>query len=146
MSPTDTPSDSETNRSTAAGDSALTFFQDRFDLDEPILSSVLDTALERAVDYADLYFEYTTQDSVGIEEGIVKSGSRHLEQGVGVRALCGERQGYAHSDEINPASMQLAADTARSISQSSGDNSAVAVGRSDVAQRNLYPVAAPHND
>ena len=127
-------------------DSALTFFQDRYELDESRLSGILDTTLEREVDYADLYFEYSTQDSVAIEEGIVKSGSRHLEQGVGVRAVCGERQGYAHSDEINPASMQLAANTARSISQSSAKQGAVAVGRGNDAVSNLYPVAMSPTD
>ncbi|MFP8872457.1 MAG: metallopeptidase TldD-related protein, partial [Myxococcota bacterium] len=127
-------------------DSALTFFQDRYELDESLLSGILDTTLEREVDYADLYFEYSTQDSVAIEEGIVKSGSRHLEQGVGVRAVCGERQGYAHSDEINPASMQLAANTARSISQSSAKQSTVAVGRGNAAVSNLYPVAMSPTD
>ena len=127
-------------------DVALTFFQDRYALDESLLSGVLDTTLEREVDYADLYFEYSTQDSVAIEEGIVKSGSRHLEQGVGVRAVCGERQGYAHSDEINPASMQLAANTARSISQSSASHGAVAVGHGSRSVANLYPVATSPTD
>jgi TldD protein len=123
-----------------SGDIALAFFQDRFEIDERLLGGVLDTALEREVDYADIYFEYTTQDSVVLEEGIVKTGSRHLEQGVGIRALCGERQGYAHSDEINPDSMKLAANTARSISQSNGSNHAVAVGASGGTRRDLYPM------
>ena len=83
------------------GETALAFFQDRFELNDGSLGAALDTALERNVDYADLYFEYTTTDSVSLEEGIVKSGDRHLEQGVGVRAVRGERQGYAHSDEIS---------------------------------------------
>ena len=120
-----------------SGDIALAFFQDRFDVDERLLGGVLDIALEREVDYADIYFEYTSRDSVVLEEGIVKTGSRHLEQGVGIRALCGERQGYAHSDEINPDSMKLAANTARSISQSSGNNQAVAVGTSGRTRRDL---------
>ncbi len=123
-----------------SGDIALAFFQDRFDVDERLLGGVLDIALEREVDYADIYFEYTSRDSVVLEEGIVKTGSRHLEQGVGIRALCGERQGYAHSDEINPDSMKLAANTARSISQSSGNNQAVAVGTSGRTRRDLYPM------
>ena len=90
----------------------LAFFRDRFGLDEGSLEAVLGTALERRVDHAELFFEYTTQASVALEDGIVKSGSRHLEQGVGVRALAGERQGYAHSDEVTVESMQLAAGTA----------------------------------
>ena len=72
-----------------AAERALAFFQDRFDLNDRSLATALDTALERNIDYADLYFEYTTTDSVSLEEGIVKSGDRHLEQGVGVRAVRG---------------------------------------------------------
>ena len=90
---------------------ARDFFQDRFGLDETALGAALDTALERRVEYADLFFEYATQDSVVLEEGIVKSGSRHVEQGVGVRAQSGERQGYAHSDEVtieSPAACRVA--------------------------------------
>jgi len=118
---------------------AVRFFADRFALDAQRLSTALDATLEREVDYADLYFEYATQDSVVIEEGIVKSGSRHLEQGVGVRAVCGERQGYAHSDEITPDSLALAAGTARSISQSAAGHAPVEV-HTGAADRDLYPV------
>ena len=90
-------------------DRALDFFRDRFGLDERRFGDGLGTALERRVDYADLFFEYTTHDAVVLEESIVKSGERHIEQGVGVRARAGERQGYAHSDEISTDSVSLAA-------------------------------------
>ena len=121
------------------------FFRDRFGLDDQRLGDALDTALERRVDYADLFFEYTAQDSVVLEEGIVKSGDRHLEQGVGVRAQVGERQGYAHTDEVSIESLQLAARTARAISADpgAGGRAAVATG---AAQRDLYPVARPPTD
>ena len=108
-------------------DQALSFFRDRFGVDEQSVESTLGTALERRVDYADLYLEYTTQDSVSLEEGIVKDGSRHLDQGVGVRAQSGERQGYAHSDEISIDSARLAAGTARAISDQGGSASPVAL-------------------
>ena len=65
---------------------SLSFFRQQFGLDDRSLAAALETTLERPLDYADLFFEYTTQDSVTLEEGIVKNGSRHLEQGVGVRA------------------------------------------------------------
>ena len=94
---------------------ARALFQERFGLDDKSLATALDTALERRIDYADLFFEYSTQDSVVLEEGIVKTGDRHLEQGVGVRAQVGERQGYAHSDELSAEALQLAARTARAI-------------------------------
>jgi len=121
-------------------DRALGFFRDRFGLDERQLGDGLDTALARQIDYADLFFEYSTQDAVVLEEGIVKSGDRHIEQGVGVRAQSGERQGYAHSDEITTESVALAATTARAISQANGDTPPIAVGQRSAAH-DLYPVA-----
>ncbi|MCS5638044.1 MAG: metalloprotease TldD [Myxococcota bacterium] len=122
-----------------AHDRALSFFRDRFSVDEQGVEAALDSALERRVDYADVYFEYTTQDSVSLEEGIVKDGSRHLDQGVGVRAQTGERQGYAHSDEISIDSAKLAAGTARAISDQGGAASPVAV-HSQPSRHDLYPV------
>ncbi len=119
---------------------ALVFFEDRFGLDVGRIQSALDTTLERQVDSADLYFEYTLQDSVALEEGIVKSGSRHLEQGVGVRAVKDERQGYAHSDEISVESVALAAGTARAISDEAGAPATVEVQRPSRTGRDLYPV------
>jgi TldD protein len=118
----------------------LAFFRDRFDLDDRNLEAVLGTALERRVDYADLFFEYSTQDSVALEDGIVKSGSRSLDQGVGVRAVAGERQGYAHSDEITVESMRVAAGAARAISESAADQRSVSVRGAGRPERDLYPV------
>ncbi|HXV36921.1 MAG TPA: DNA gyrase modulator, partial [Myxococcota bacterium] len=125
---------------------AVSFFRDRYGIDDRRLTRVLDTALERKVDYADLYFEYTIQDSVSLEEGIVKTGSRQLEQGVGVRAQAGERQGYAHSDELSVESLELAASTARAISQSPGRAGATAVRAPSAPARDLYPVGLPPTD
>jgi len=123
----------------------LCFFRDRFGLDDRGLAAGLDAALERRVDHADIFVEVTTQDSVALEEGIVKSGDRHLSQGVGVRAVTGERQGYAHADEVSVESVRLAAATARAISEQAQTGGAVAV-RRGVASRNLYPVACAPTD
>jgi TldD protein len=87
----------------------------------------------------------TTQDAVSLEEGIVKSGDRHLQQGVGVRAQAGERQGYAHADDVTVESLRLAAVTAREISEQGGAAAAVAV-RGARPARDLYPVALPPTD
>ncbi len=121
-------------------DAALAFFRDRFGLDDHSLATALDATLERRVDYADLFFEYTTRDSVVLEEGIVKSADRHVEQGVGVRAQAGERQGYAHSDEVTVESLQLAAATARAISSETHSARAVAVRAPRERPHDLYPV------
>jgi TldD protein len=125
------------------GGDALAFFQDRFGLGDRELATALDTALERRVDYADLFFEYATADSVMLEEGIVKTGDRHVEQGVGVRAQAGERQGYAHSDDVTVESVKLAATSARAISQESGTRESIVVEAAEPAGRDLYPVAIP---
>ena len=120
--------------------SGAAFFVDRFDIDQSSLETTLGIALERQVDHADLFFEYTTQDSVALEEGIVKSGGIHLNQGVGVRVQSGERQGYAHSDEITRDSLRLAANTARAISASNASNTVQALAQNHRPKQNLYPL------
>jgi TldD protein len=124
---------------------ALSFFRDRYNLDDALLLRTLETALELRVDRAELFFEYAALDQVALEDSIVKSGDRHIEQGVGVRVQAQERQGYAHSDEITIESLELAATTARAISDQPGPSGAagsVAVGVPST-DRNLYPVATP---
>jgi TldD protein len=128
-----------------ATERALAFFQDRFDLNDRSLGSALDTALERNIDYADLYFEYTMTDSVSLEEGIVKSGDRHLEQGVGVRAVRGERQGYAHSDDLSLDSAKIAAGTARAIANEPSARAPVAI-TAGAPSHDLYPVVTAPTD
>jgi TldD protein len=122
---------------------AVDFFRERFQLDERNLVRALDIALERPVDYADLFFEHATRDSLVLEEGIVKSGDRHVEQGVGVRAQSGERQGYAHTDEVTLETLRLAATTARAICEGPGAGTRVSVRGSGAPAADLYPVARP---
>ena len=70
-------------------------------LDERDLSRALAEMFEHRVDYADLYFQYTRSEGWSLEEGIVKSGSFSIDQGVGVRAVVGEKTAFAYSDEIS---------------------------------------------
>src|SRR3989454_12411997 len=72
----------------------------------------------RDVDYADLYFEHTVDESISMEESLVKRASKSVSQGVGVRATAGEKTGYAYSDEITLRQLEQAADTARYIARS----------------------------
>ena len=67
------------------------------------------------VDYADLYFQYARSEAWSLEEGIVKSGSFNIEQGVGVRAISGEKTAFAYSDDISLAALKTAANTTRAI-------------------------------
>jgi TldD protein len=121
-------------------------FRDRFGIDPRALDTAFSHALERPVDYADLFFEYTTRDAVALEEGIVKSGSRAVEQGVGVRAQSGERQGYAHSDEITVESLKLAAGAARAIAEGSSTHRKIALRAPSRPALDLYPLAQAPTD
>jgi len=67
------------------------------------------------VDYADLYFQYARSEAWSLEEGIVKSGSFNIEQGVGVRAISGEKTAFAYSDDISLEALKSAANTTRAI-------------------------------
>ncbi|MDQ3215876.1 MAG: metalloprotease TldD, partial [Pseudomonadota bacterium] len=90
---------------------------DPFQLDEAHLQRVLATVFEHRTDYADLYFQYSRSESYSLEEGIVKSGSFDIEQGVGVRAIVGDRTAFAYSDDISLESLTEAAISARSIAR-----------------------------
>ncbi|MDP5240405.1 metalloprotease TldD [Uliginosibacterium sp. 31-16] len=79
------------------------------------LDKTLGSILGHDLHYADLYFQYQRTESWSLEEGIVKSGSFNIEQGVGVRAIAGERTAFAYSDDITAAALGEAASTVRSI-------------------------------
>jgi TldD protein len=126
--------------------SAPDFFRERFGVDGRSVDAALGTALARHVDHADLYFEYTVQDAVALEEGLVKTGDRHVAQGVGVRVASGARQGYAHSDEITVESLELSARAARAISEGAGAADRVALRGPARPAHDLYPVVLPPTD
>ncbi|OIP16061.1 MAG: metalloprotease TldD [Comamonadaceae bacterium CG_4_9_14_3_um_filter_60_33] len=87
-----------------------------FGLDESHLARALAEIKAHKVDEADLYFQYTRSEGWSLEEGIVKTGSFSIDQGVGVRAVSGEKTAFAYSDDISAASLLDAARTVRSIS------------------------------
>ncbi|MBK7664384.1 MAG: metalloprotease TldD [Sterolibacteriaceae bacterium] len=79
------------------------------------LECVLGRLFRHRLDYADLYFQYQRSESWGLEEGIVKSGSFSIEQGVGVRAVSGEKTAFAYSDDISLPALESAASATRAI-------------------------------
>ena len=91
------------------------------DLSDRDLESTLGRLLEHSVDEADLYFQSTRFEAWVLEDGIVKQGSHNIEQGVGVRAVSGEKSGFAYSDELAPEALARAASAARSIARAGGD-------------------------
>ena len=92
-------------------------------LDESCIDAALGTVLGAAVDFADIYFQLSRDESWALEDGIVKEGSASIEQGVGVRALAGEKTGFAYSDEVMLPALLEAAHAARAISRSGADGS-----------------------
>jgi TldD protein len=94
------------------------------------------------VDYADLYFQYTMAESWSLDEGIVKSGSFSIDQGVGVRAISGEKTAFAYSDTLSAAALLEAAHTTRSIA-ARGQQARVRVGQAHQKLLNQRQLAQP---
>ena len=87
------------------------------------LDHVFARLMTPAVDAADLYFQHSRSESWVLEDGIVKEGSHAIEQGVGVRAMSGEKTGFAYSDEIVLPALLDAAGSARAIARAGGEGS-----------------------
>ncbi len=98
-----------------------------FGLDEAVLARALATIREHKVDDADLYFQTTRHEGWSLEEGIVKSGSFSIDQGVGVRAVAGEKTAFAYSDDLGVESLMDAARTVRTIA-AAGQSKRIKVG------------------
>lgn len=110
-------------------------------LDESALQKVLDHLMSHDVDNADLYFQLSRHESWSLEDGIVKEGRFNIDQGVGVRAISGEKTGFAYSDAILLPALTQAADAARSIARSGGSNGVKAWSGSQA--RDLYAPLDP---
>ena len=109
-----------------------------FGLTETHLSRALGEITAHKVDDADLYFQYTRSEGWSLEEGIVKTGSFSIDQGVGVRAVSGEKTAFAYSDDISEASLLDAARTVRSISAAARTGRARVATKKIASSRSLY--------
>ena len=112
---------------------ADSFLLSPHDLEAGKLERVFGELVRHKLDYADLYFQYTRSEGWSLEEGIVKSGSFDIEQGVGVRAISGEKTAFAYSDEISFAALTDAARTTRAIARAGGGK------KTQVARRKVAP-------
>ena len=110
-------------------------------LDAGRLQSVFGQIMAHHVDYADLYFQYSRSESWSLEEGIVKSGSFNIDQGVGVRAVSGEKTAFAYSDDITFNALQAAAQATRAIGRQGGAGSTAIARRGEL--RALYAPQDP---
>jgi TldD protein len=113
-----------------------------FGLDESKLTSALGEIFTHRVDYADLYFQFTKHEGWSLEEGIVKTGSFSIDQGVGVRAVSGEKTAFSYSDEISERALREAAAATRTIARHGSGKIKVASAIQPVGGRSLY---LPHD-
>ena len=100
-------------------------------LDETLLNKVLSRTMKGGVDYADLYFQISRNESWMLEDGQIREGSFNVDQGVGVRAISGEKTGFAYSDELLSSALQEAANSARAIVRQGQENTIKAWSRSN---------------
>ncbi|MBS9423962.1 metalloprotease TldD [Photorhabdus caribbeanensis] len=105
------------------------------------LFSVLGQMTERRLDYADLYFQSSYHESWVLEDRIIKDGSYNIDQGVGVRAISGEKTGFAYADQITLNALQQSAQAARSIVHENGNGKVHTFG--EVAYSPLYAAIDP---
>jgi TldD protein len=116
------------------------YFLNEFGIDETLCRKLLVKALSRGGDFADLFFEFTVSNYIGLEDGKVNQSYGNISLGVGIRTVKGDQIGYGFTQELTEESMMSAAATASTIC----DMSATAVGSSfsPLQTGNFYPVAA----
>lgn len=102
------------------------------------LQNVLSSILGHSVDNADLYFQGSRSESWVLEDGIIKDASYNVEHGVGVRAVSGEKTGFAYSDDLVLPALQQAASAARTIAHSGGNNKVKAWNQNIIKPHSLY--------
>ena len=110
-------------------------------LDTDALQRAFGTLLGPGIDFGDLYFQHTRRESWSMEDGIVKDGAHAIEQGVGVRAISGEKTGFAYSDDLDAAALLASAHSARAIARDGHQHAGQSLAR--VPGRQLYPALDP---
>jgi TldD protein len=113
---------------------------DRGGLDLAALDRALGAAMTRQLDYVDLYLQLTRYETWTVEDGIVKEGAYSIDQGVGVRAISGERTGFAYSDQLDETALHDAVIAARGIARAQGS------GAVKVARHSSHPPLYPGSD
>src|ERR1700733_7331531 len=104
-------------------------------IDEALAEKLLTIALSRGGDYADLFFEYRAAGGFVFDEGILKSASRGVSMGLGVRVQKGDATGYAYVEQLDWDAMKRAADTAAQIASGGGATAPVQARSIDVPRR-----------
>src|SRR5690554_5645289 len=115
------------------------------ELDRDAIHQSLATLYTGAIDFADIYLQSSMHKSWVLEDGIIKSGSFHIEAGLGVRAIHGDKTGFAYADEISLSALNKAAAAARGISQAGQAKQLQVVQRAQAIERytSINPLNLP---
>lgn len=115
------------------------------ELDRDAIHQSLATLYTGAIDFADIYLQSSMHESWVLEDGIIKSGSFHIEAGLGVRAIHGDKTGFAYADEISLSALNKAAAAARGISQAGQAKQLQVVQRAQAIERytSINPLNLP---
>jgi len=122
---------------------AKSLLLDPWGLTEADMARAIGEIFTHRVDYADLYFQYTRSEGWSLEEGIVKTGSFSIGQGVGVRAVAGEKTAFAYSDTLSPDALLSSARAVRSIAKQGAGKIHVSSPQGLELSRNLYSNVDP---
>ncbi|MCD7931219.1 MAG: TldD/PmbA family protein [Tannerellaceae bacterium] len=120
----------------------VTFAMNHFGVSEGDLRKVLAAALEKGGDYADLYFEHSYRNNIGLMDGAVNRASSNIDFGMGVRVLSGDQTGYAYVEDVTPEEMLRAARTAARIANGKAGKAPANLTHTPVAQ-SYYNVHTP---
>ncbi|HER44204.1 MAG TPA: hypothetical protein ENO08_07070, partial [Candidatus Eisenbacteria bacterium] len=116
-------------------------YTDRFNVTEAVMGRLLAAALSRSASYGDLFFEHTIENTITMEEGIVKESATSISHGLGIRAVQGESTGYAFTGDLTLEKMRASALTAAAIADSPAETPPI--GMEPVGYENRYPVDDP---
>ncbi len=131
--------------SPAAQAAAIPFALNHFGVSENDLRKVLSTALEKGGDYADLFFEHSYTNSIGLMDGAVNSAYSNIDFGMGVRVLSGDQTGYAYVEDVTLEEMVRAAQTAARIASSSSVKAPANLSET-VIDRSYYGIKTPWDE
>lgn len=123
----------------------ISFALDHFGITEGDLNKVLTAALEKGGDYADLFFEHSYRNNIGLQDGAVNRASSNIDFGMGVRVLAGDQTGYAYVENVTLDEMLTAARTAARIATSAAIKQPVAIAEKP-NKNSFYNVSTPWDE
>ncbi|MEC9361297.1 MAG: TldD/PmbA family protein, partial [SAR324 cluster bacterium] len=115
-------------------------FEKEMGIDQTVVNQLLSTALRHGGDFADIHFEYSTRNSVVMEDGIIKNSAVAVVSGVGIRVVQNDQTGYAYSEDFDLKPMLHAARTAASIASSREVSLEEGFRFNELVPKNYYPI------